>query len=639
MKRQNEYCCAEALVKKSGMTNARIPTAFQPALRAGLMLSMALTGWLRPVPGADTTGPGSMAGPAFSIQESNGISWLVKPDGTRFFSMGVCCVGAGVSRTEFDPDNPGYASWQWYTNSAEWAGTTVRRLGSWGFTTIGAWSDFHLLRQCTNSTLLFAPVLHIGSTAGAPWWDMWDPKIVARMDEVARDQIQSFRDDPRVIGYYTDNEMGWWNATLFKMTLEQAPSSSQRRRLIELLHQTYHDDWAQLLKDFEPEAAANWQELEQHGMLFLRTGGRGIRVMRQFLGLLAERYYALVREIIRKHDQRALIFGDRYQSFFYPEVARAGARYLDAVSSNVNASWNDGTIARFYLDTLHALARRPILVSEFYMAAAENRSGNKNNRGVYPVVNSQQERADGYRNTVLAALRSPFVIGADWFQYFDEPTHGRGDGENFNFGLVDIYDQPYEPLTKAAASLHPDALRAGAFGPRQDASQGVPPAPENPLGQFTATVALRDWDRERGFVPPASEFPLADLYICWNAKAIYLGLYAQDIVEDAFYRSKVVPKADRAEWAITPGKSARVIRSRLGAGLEPIVNERSVRMASLSGVNLNVRCIAAIELPAKLFGKEAFQAGDKVEIGSTFLTHGQAYRVDWKGTFTLRGLQ
>jgi hypothetical protein len=41
---------------------------------------------------------------------------------------------------------------------------------------------------------------------------MWDPKIINRMDQVARDQILPLRDDPRVLGYYSDNEMGWWNA-------------------------------------------------------------------------------------------------------------------------------------------------------------------------------------------------------------------------------------------------------------------------------------------------------------------------------------------------------------------------------------------------------------------------------------------
>jgi len=33
----------------------------------------------------------------------------------------------------------------------------------------------------------------------------------------------------------------------------------------------------------------------------------------------------MVHDIIRKYDQRALILGDRYQSFYYPEVARLRA--------------------------------------------------------------------------------------------------------------------------------------------------------------------------------------------------------------------------------------------------------------------------------------------------------------------------
>lgn len=201
--------------------------------------------------------------------------------------------------------------------------------------------------------MLLTPVLHMGSTAGAPWWDMWDPEVISRMDATARETILAVRDDPRLVGYYSDNELGWWNATLFKMTLEQSPRSGQRQRLMRLLRETYRDNWERLLTEFTVEGAANWAELEQRGMLYLRTGGRGIQVMRHFLGLVAERYYSLVHEIIRRYDRRALILGDRYQSFFLPAV-----------------------------------------------------------------------------------------VGMDWFQYFDEPTHGRDDGENFNFGLVDIHDQP-----------------------------------------------------------------------------------------------------------------------------------------------------------------------------------------------------
>jgi hypothetical protein len=292
-------------------------------------------------------------------------------------------------------------------------------------------------------------------------------------------------------------------------------------------------------------------------------------------------------------------------------------------------------LARFYLETLHALSGKPVLIGEFYMAAGENRSGNKNNRGVYPVVATQQERAAGFRNTLHALLRTPYVIGADWFQYHDEPTHGRYDGENFNFGLVDIHDRPYEALTATAATLGATAFRNRAPVALPDASQGAPPAPRNPLAQLEPMTALKHWDRQRGFVKPISEFPLADLYVCWDRSAVYLGLYAQDIVEDSFYRDKIVRAQDRAEWMISINQSTNTIRARIGAGMEPIVNEATLRVVNLSGVNGNVRNIACIELPARLFGKERFKPGDAMDFASVFLTHCGAYRVEWRSRIDL----
>jgi hypothetical protein len=288
------------------------------------------------------------------------------------------------------------------------------------------------------------------------------------------------------------------------------------------------------------------------------------------------------------------------------------------------------------VETLHALAGKPVLIGEFYMSAQENRSGNKNSRGVYPVVATQKERAAGFRRTVEDLVKIPCVIGVDWFQFHDEPTHGRFDGENFNFGLVDIHDRPYEALTTTASRLDLTALKRQPARARFDASQGIPPAPPNPLADFAPTLALKHWDRERGVVLPASEFPLADLYLCWNKKALYLGLYAQDVVEDTFYRDKVVRAGDRAEWTVAINGTNHLVRARLGAGLEPVVNEAAVRIMNLSGINGNFRNIAGLEVPAKLCGRDRFKVGDVIELTSTFLTHCRSYRVEWRGRFTLR---
>ncbi len=574
------------------------------------------------------------ASPPFALQTSNSVWRLVSPEGRPFFSMGVCVATRGTSREHFDSENPGYAAWQHYPDDRAWADTTLRRLRQWGFTTVGAWSEHRLLLQSSNMLAGLAPVLHVGSTAGAPWWDMWDEKIVRRMDEVAREEILAVRDDPRLIGYYTDNEMGWWNATLFHMALEQPSTSGQRQRLLKLLREAYENDWQKLIVDFDPEFAGSFDGLEKHGQLWLRPGGQGIKVMRRFLGLVATRYYQLVRDIIRKYDQRALILGDRYQSFYYPEVARAAAPYVDAMSSNLNANWNDGTFARCYLDTLHALTGKPIFISEIYMSAIANRSGNRNSHGVFPVVPTQRERASALRTTLESLARLPYVTGADWFQFFDHPRHGREDGENYNFGLVDIFDRPYGEVTKVFAGVNLTDLKLRPAVPRLDASAGIPRAPRDPFENFAATQVLRHWDRERGFVKPSSEFPIADLYVCWSPKAVYLGLYGFDIIEDAYYRNKSVPKEERALWTIEP-RGGRAIRARIGAGREGIVSDPGVRLENLSGMNLNVRNVAIVELPAERFGRKRLRAGDTIELNSTLLTHAKAYRVEWKGAFKL----
>ena len=164
----------------------------------------------------------------------------------------------------------------------------------------------------------------------------------------------------------------------------------------------------------------------------------------------------------------------------------------------------------------------------------------------------------------------------------------------------------------------------------------LPPAcrarPGDPFAHLTPGHALRNWDRERGFVKASSEYPIADLYLCWTPKALYLGLFAQDIVEEAYYRDKVVPDVDRPVWTVETGSGATGQRAHWG-GRKPMVSDPTVRVENLSGVNLNVRNIAILELPARKVGRSRFRAGDTVQLKSILQTHGKAYSVEWEGSF------
>jgi hypothetical protein len=567
-----------------------------------------------------------------AVRQSPSGWWFVSPTGERFFSLGVCMFNQGWER--YDPAKPSYAALQHYDRPEAWARASMTRLKDWNFTTIGGWSDYDTLRRLDDHEFWFTPVLHAGSTAGVPWFDMWDEKVIRRVEEVAAKTIAPLRDDRRVIGYYSDNELGWWNAVHWKMTLEQPATSGQRQRLVALVRDVYRDDWDALRRDFEPDNASSWQDLESRGMLWLRPGSNGIRTMRRFLGLTADRYYQLMRDTIRKLDPQALYLGDRYQSFYYPEVAAASRPYVDVSSTNLNANWNDGTFLHSYLDTLHELTGKPVLVSEFYMAAESNRSGNKNAFGSFPAVKTQTQRAAALSNTVHALARLPYVVGADWFQYYDEPPHGRTlDGEDFNFGLVDIHDRPYEEVTEAFAALQLSALKSAATE-RRSALDGVPPAPANPLADFTYLRALQDWDRQRGYVPPATKHPVGDLYICWSPEAIYLAAFVVDVVEPDYYRNKEIPHVDRAVWSVQIGDK-EPITAHICGGMAPVVAGLPVRIESRSGVYHDVRCITAIEIPAAHLGRDRLEPGERFELTSSYSTHGRAYHMEWKGEYTL----
>ena len=53
----------------------------------------------------------------------------------------------------------------------------------------------------------------------------------------------------------------------------------------------------------------------------------------------------------------------------------------------------------------------------------------------------------------LCALENPYWVGTHWFQYGSQATTGRGDGENYQIGFVDVCDRPYPKLAEAARAV------------------------------------------------------------------------------------------------------------------------------------------------------------------------------------------
>ena len=147
--------------------------------------------------------------------------------------------------------------------------------------------------------------------------------------------------------------------------------------------------------------------------------------------MICEKYFAEVADAVHRSAPGKLYLGCRFA--WTNDLARAAAqKYCDVVSYN------------FYKREIGGFKPvegedKPVIIGEFHFGALD--------RGMFHTglvsCNDQNGRANAYKEYVQSALRNPWIVGTHWFQYGDQPTTGRFDGENYQIGLVDVCDVPY----------------------------------------------------------------------------------------------------------------------------------------------------------------------------------------------------
>ena len=262
--------------------------------------------------------------------------------------------------------------------------------------------------------------------------------------------VAPYRNTPYRIGYFSDNEVGWWAGALF-VFYSMKPADWHEAAWVETLRHHYGGDWARFTADFVPPPGVDsWAKLlAATGMTRMRPGGAGIHVVREWCGIVARHYYAHGGASDQRRRSRRALFRRPAADLLRPGGGAGEAPYVDAIATNYNVDSSDGWIADYYFDGLRKLSGgKPVLVSEWFFAARQNRTGNLNN-GHLMTVETQAERAAGAAAATENFAAIPEVVGAHWFQYYDHPKGGRPDGEDYDFGLVDINDGPYRRLTSA----------------------------------------------------------------------------------------------------------------------------------------------------------------------------------------------
>jgi hypothetical protein len=173
----------------------------------------------------------------------------------------------------------------------------------------------------------------------------------------------------------------------------------------------------------------------------------------RLLKLYAGQYFRVVNEQIKKFDPNHLYLGCRFAGYA-PEILEANAEFGDVISINIYRERIDPKEYNVF-DAID----KPVLIGEFHFGAYDR---GMFNGGLVP-VKDQNGRAKAYADYVRSVADHPKFVGAHWFQLTDQPTTGRGDGENANVGFLSITDTPYPELITAARGVHSE-IYARRFG-------------------------------------------------------------------------------------------------------------------------------------------------------------------------------
>ncbi len=435
--------------------------------------------------GGYKTGPKLKATGFFRVEKHEGTWWMVDPNGRLFWSHGIDCVRMAEATPINDRENYfanlpeadssfgkfyGTGSWaphgyyqthnpyktydfakanmlkkygdDWQSISGEAA---HKRLRSWGLNTIANWSNeaIYLMRKTPYTATIRYDAKKIEGSTGywGKFYDVFDPCYREAIRRGMEREKGKSAGDPWCVGFFIDNELSWGDEMSLGLAALASPGSQPAKKvLVDDLKAKYQTveklnaawdtnfaDWDALLQNkFTPPDKQKWAKQKAFAELSA------------FYTKIAETYFAAVKEEMKKAAPNQMYLGCRF-AWVNDLAIKAAAKYCDVVSFN----FYEYTVEN---NRLVESIEKPVIIGEFHFGALD--------RGMFhPGLKraaDQNDRADKYSEYVRGALRNPNIVGTHWFQYQDQPTTGRGDGEDYQIGFIDIADTPY-PETVGAS--------------------------------------------------------------------------------------------------------------------------------------------------------------------------------------------
>lgn len=390
----------------------------------------------------------SMKQPAtgfFTTKQIDGRWWYIDPLGYPYIIIGINGVGYAYASSK---DQTKAARDLWGGDLDKWGIATTHRMreglgfntttnNNTGFEYVTA--DPEGLCYQKGGKLLTSYAATTGAeadNAGSSHFSenntmpVFDPAFVTFAKEYAKEITAPHLDDPRLIGWTSDNELPYGDNMLTDyLTLSVTPDKPFNR--------------------YSFAAAWTWLRHRTGKAKPSITDATGT-LNQEFRAFVYNRYYSVVVPAYKEADPNHLYMGDRYL-----RAARTDAKtlkvtgyWVDVISFNWYRDWTPDASA---IQMIENYSQKPYIITEFYAKADDMEGDYDNAEGAGWYVKDQAARGVYYENFVLRQLETDNCVGWYWFQYIDYVSSAT---KGSNKGIVSTTHKEYTEVTSRMEGIN-----------------------------------------------------------------------------------------------------------------------------------------------------------------------------------------
>ncbi|MCX7011825.1 MAG: SGNH/GDSL hydrolase family protein [Candidatus Sumerlaeota bacterium] len=428
---------------------------------------------------APASSPSQAAEGFVRVEQRDGVWWLVSPEGEPFISIGLNHVAPemlllpGNQEATLQRYGADFATSGGRFNSAgegarKWMEEVFADMHDWGFNALGMHVPGSIDPALYRSRVYSLPSVHAARIEGlmrnnaleTP--DVFSEAFAARVESTAKAVCEACADNPLVLGYCYCDLPGWVDAQTapgfhgggspsgpwVEAIRSQGAQTEGKQAWIGLL-QKHYGSIAGAAAAYGL-TASSWDELaEASDWSHPHDAGAAGRDGDAFMAMIAERWYGLLHDAIRRHDPNHLIFGDklkydRIPPLLYPILKQ----YVDMLLIQDSKETVDEQIERF--SALYKAIGKPILSGDSGFGVEGD--GRKSHKGF--LVSSYRDVGEHYAAYLKGIMGLPFMVGWHYCGYIEGCIGSRLEAQE---GFKDPFGKPHEETVELVRAANTQA--------------------------------------------------------------------------------------------------------------------------------------------------------------------------------------